>query len=311
MQEHLISVVIVQYEPIWDKLRRTLDSVLAQKDCNFDIFIADDGSRENLFPKIKRYMKEKNFETYQLIENKKNQGTVKNIISGLKMSDAKYVRVIAPGDYLYSEYTLCHLVEFMQEKNAKEVFGKMAGYTEYPNGMISSVNYPLNPRAYLNPNKQQKKYLLAYGDNISGAAYSWEREYYLQCLLKIDDHVKFTEDCVNVFTVLDGFDIYYMDEYVTWYELGTGISTGGESKWDKIIRHDWENFYQLLLDENKNDIDVKRAQLLNKIGAKNDLCGKIITNMLFFDRFIYRKYNSIKNKQHEEKINTKMLDLIY
>lgn len=315
MRGSKISVIIIQYEPIWEKLKHTIDSVLMQKGCEFDIIFADDGSKENLFSKTIDYMDANKFSEYTLVNNEKNQGTVKNVISGLECSDAKYVRVIAPGDYLYNEYTLRNIVAYMDEHNAKEVFGKLAGYTTYPEGDLCRIDFPINPRAYLKNDaysrKKQIKYLLAYGDNISGACYSWNREYYLQCLLRIKEYVKFTEDCVNILTLLDGVAIYHMDEYVTWYEMGTGISTSGESKWDKIIRNDWKQFFTYLINTYGKTVNIRRAILLNKVGEKKGLYGNIITNLLFLDRFVYRKYNSLTNQKQEEKIDDEFLRRIY
>ena len=39
-----VSVVVVTYNSIWDKLRQTLESILTQDDIRMQIIVADDGS---------------------------------------------------------------------------------------------------------------------------------------------------------------------------------------------------------------------------------------------------------------------------
>lgn len=79
-----ISVVVIQYNPIWEKLMYTLQSILQQTEIRYEIVIADDGSRDKYFDKTIDFFKEKKFCDYQIVDNTKNQGTVKNVLSGLK-----------------------------------------------------------------------------------------------------------------------------------------------------------------------------------------------------------------------------------
>ena len=44
-----ISVIIVTYNPKWEKLRTTILSILFQKNINIEIIVSDDGSKNNLF----------------------------------------------------------------------------------------------------------------------------------------------------------------------------------------------------------------------------------------------------------------------
>ena len=208
MNQYICSVIIAQYNPVWDKVKRTLNSVLNQKECNYEIIIADDGSKYPCFEKTEKYFQERGFQNYQIVRNEVNGGTVKNIISGIRVATGKYVRVIAPGDMLYSDDTLNKIVNFMEERRAKEMFGKMAMF-EQSNAEINIINkqVPFDFRPYLSKNINSiKRHLLILGDNISGASYTWDREYYLECLMRIFDKVVYLEDCTSAYTIFDGHE---------------------------------------------------------------------------------------------------------
>ena len=85
--------------------------------------------------------------SYAFVKSKENGGTVNNVIQGLERARGKYVRVIAPGDCLYAEDTLCHICNFMRKNNAKETFGKIAGYSEERNYAVN-VQIPLDTSIY-------------------------------------------------------------------------------------------------------------------------------------------------------------------
>lgn len=307
MKQYECSVVVVQYNSSWEKVKRTLNSIINQRECHYEIIVADDGSKSTGFDKIREFFKQNDFLNYQLIDNKENMGTVKNVISGIKVATGKYVRVIAPGDMLYSNVTLRKIVDFMNENQAKEMFGKMAFFNE-EDGKIEFISQqaPCNFRPYRSKDlKSIKKHLLVLGDNISGASYTWERNYYLECLMRIEGKVTYLEDCVNAYTIYDGHEIYFMDEFVTWYEYGTGISTSKSNKWTRIIEKDWILFLERMLERYPGDSYIRKARLYYKISYKGTLLSKIIKNLLFFNRFIYSRFrakflNEIKNEVVEK-----------
>ena len=100
------SVLMLTYNSSWDKTRQTLYSVLVQKDVSFEIIIADDGSDENNFEKIREYLAAWDFTTYYLVANEQNQGIVRNFNSGLVLCKGEYIKPLSPGDFLYDENTL-------------------------------------------------------------------------------------------------------------------------------------------------------------------------------------------------------------
>lgn len=303
-----MSVIIIQYNPQWEKIKRTIKSIAMQKDCDFEVIISDDGSKEDLFMESKKLLNALGMVSYAFVKSKENGGTVNNVIQGLERARGKYVRVIAPGDCLYAEDTLCHICNFMRKNNAKETFGKIAGYSEERNYAVN-VQIPLDTSIY-NDKKDVDvilKHLLEYSDNISGASYSWEREYYLECLKKIQNKVRFLEDCANVFTILDGYEIHYMDEYVTLYEMGTGISTNGDNMWLGRLKEDWLNFYEVVEREYPRCKNVHRAKRIMKMQKKKSLFWRIIKTCLYLDVYLYYKR---KREKEEQVISCNMLKII-
>lgn len=301
MEQYECSVVIVQYNPVWEKVKRTLNSVINQKKCNFEIIVADDGSENTHFDKVIAYLEENDFHRYQLVDNKKNAGTVRNVISGIKVATGKYVRVIAPGDMLYSDNTLSKIVNFMDDHKAKEAFGKMAFYEQKDKEIdIIPLQIPFDFSPYIRKHhKKIKKHLLLLGDNISGASYTWEREYYLECLMRISERVVYLEDCVNAYTVYDGYDICFMDEFVTWYEYGTGISTSKNKKWTAILIKDWISFLKEMGQRYQNDSYVRKASLYYWMSGQGVIYNKFIKNILFLERYLYSKFKAKVIKDEE------------
>ena len=314
MEQCECSVVVVQYNSMWDKVKRTLNSIINQKDCNFEIVIADDGSKDTLFDEIEKYFKEKQFLKYQFVENMQNVGTVKNIISGIEVATGKYVRVIAPGDMLYSDTTLRRIVEFMNQNNAKEVFGRMA-FFEYKDDRIDVL--PLQVPFDVGPYQRHdirniKKHLLVLGDNISGASYTWDREYYLECLMRISGQVVYLEDCVNAYTVYDKHEIYFIDEFVTWYEHGTGISTSKNKKWTTLLIKDWLSFLKEMDRRYPNDTYKKKAYLYYHMSERGVIFNKIIKNLLFLTRYLYNCFMSKRVEYTvQEQIDKKNIEKYY
>ena len=289
------SVLVLQYNPIYELIEKTIISILEQKNIELEIVIADDGSKINYFEKIKLIFQEYGFENYILVENEKNQGTVKNIISGLKNCKGKYIKCISPGDYLYNPNVLSAVYEKMEDVKATLLFGDMAFYN-YSNDevQILSEKRPYYSEIYRTDDYlTMRKHLLIYQDNISGASAFIKRDIFSEMMNMIEDSVVFQEDVA--FSMLTFMDekIIYLQDYVVWYEYGGGISTSSENKWTKILQRDTLNYYYLLDKLYKNQRYVKRAILFQQLEMKKGIAWKIIKTILYPDRFIFRKRNVV------------------
>ena len=229
-----ISVVVIQYEPDLEAMLRTLESIVVQEGIDFDVVIADDGSKTDYFPEIKNYMEKRNFKNYSLVKNETNRGTVENSILGIENAKGRYVHVTSPGDLMYSKDMLFKIASFMELNHAHCSFGRAVSYNYCEEKLnIIDRQRPVFLQPYRKHQiRRMKRHLLIYRDLLCGATYSWDRAYYLHCLKRIRHAVKYCEDLSSIYPVLDNKGIYFMDEYVIYYEYGNGVSTGGGRRLD-------------------------------------------------------------------------------
>ena len=52
-----VTVAVISYNPVWEKLRNTLKSVVWQKKVDFEIIVADDGSEKDCFDFVEQFFK--------------------------------------------------------------------------------------------------------------------------------------------------------------------------------------------------------------------------------------------------------------
>ena len=91
-EEIKVSILLLTYNSDWERVRLTLQGIMKQDYRNYEILVADDGSKDNLKEKFIAYFAEQGFDRYQLILNEENHGTVKNILSGLEKASGYYVK---------------------------------------------------------------------------------------------------------------------------------------------------------------------------------------------------------------------------
>ena len=249
-----ISVIVATYNPNFEKLVQTLKSILVQEKCNYEIIIADDGSKNFDELKICNWMKQNEVSNYEIVKNEKNVGTVKNVYSGLLKAKGKYVKLISPGDFLYDKNTLKNIYDYMESNKYKVIFGRTVYYRN-DNNKVKLINKsnPLNLKAYINKNnKEIKKNYLLYNDYILGAALVWETTLFTQYISKMIEKVIYCEDISVLLLVSDDIEIGFWNNYIIWYESNTGISTSGNDAWKKKLRQDNENGFKMIADEHKN-----------------------------------------------------------
>lgn len=276
-----ISVLVVTYNPNWIKLENTLYSIIIQKNIKFEVIISDDGSVDNHFDKIRDYFVKNKFDSFTLIENEKNQGTVKNLISGLKVATGEYVKPISPGDYLYDEFTLSKFWKEIQNEKKEVYFGKAIYYeNEKNNSIFYEGENPRDLNVYrtINQKKIKKNYLVR-RDYILGANFIIKKSILALYLDKISHCVKYAEDCSVIYMIAEGLYPILVDENIIWYEYGTGISTSKQAKWSKILYEENKNvFFELL-----------NKKLINKMQFKM-WYSKSLVERLFFRFLLYPSY---------------------
>lgn len=285
-----VSIIVVTYNPIWEKLKITLAAILLQKDVDIEIIISDDGSIDNMFKKIKQLFMEKNFLNYKLLPSSENQGTVKNFLKGLKIAQGKYIKGISPGDLFYDELTLKKWLSFMKQKQALVSFGEYIPYKFINNKLkpLKILHHPIYMKPYLDNKYNIKQEQLMYvflGDNAVGATFMSEKVITEKYLDYICNNVKFAEDNIFKSMIADGILIDYYPQNVIWYEYGTGVSTSQNLFWHKAILKDRVNFskliYNQLLKKSNKNIILKKYMKLIHYGINSNNRNKIY-------RFIFK-----------------------
>lgn len=242
------TVVVVTYNSDSHKLYSTLLSIIKQKNISIQIVVSDDGSSNFEKESLEKWFEKNSVRDYKIVISEINTGTVKNVIRGVKAADAEIVKLISPGDLLYDDYILYKMINFMKKENFKLAFGKGAYYSRENNNIkLCNLSNPndLEPYKTRNKSKIQKNYLL-YRDYVLGALFTTDRMLLINYLYKIDGLVKYAEDCSVIMMIADGIEIGFLDEFLIWYEYGSGISTNGSKVWAERIGNDNFNCFKLL-----------------------------------------------------------------
>lgn len=263
----IFSVLVIIYNCQLEKLLLTLQSIVEQTFKNVEIILADDGSKNNYFTEIKNFFKQRKFTEYKLISNKTNVGTVKNLISGLSHVSGRYVKFLSAGDALYSPHTIENTFNFMEQTQANGCFGLLQGYSKEITGKIKKINFnhPFDLEAYRKKDwKRIERNLILYSDNVCGAAICYKTEYAEEYMQKIVRDVVYEEDIFQVLATVEGKGLYFFDQYMIWYEVGTGVSTSTNSVFQEMLRQDVERFYRRLYEKYPEHKYIKKRHNLMK-----------------------------------------------
>ena len=243
-----VSIIIATYNPDFDKLLTSIKAAINQKKISFEIIITDDGSKEDHFQTVKKFFDNIGFKNYQLIKNKTNVGTVKNILNAVLVAKGEYVFLNSPGDYIFDENAMADFYYFAKEKKADICFGDYIPYHRQ-NGENIFVDFvgPKNVEIY---NRGIKDYSLCFliGCGILGASYFRSKAFLIEALEFVFNYAKYTEDTTTTaYALLNNVEVLYYSRKIAWYEFGSGISTQGSGKWDQIIRKELIDTYSALL----------------------------------------------------------------
>lgn len=312
MKKYDVSIICCTYNSDINKLAITLNSLLNQDGCSFEVIIADDGSVDNHKDFICNYFKRFNFQDYKLCLNKDNKGTVKNIFKAIKLADGKYIKPISPGDCLYCETTLKNLIAFANQNAADIVFADAVYYTYNSTGInILQKRAPVFNNIYTNDNlydfEKIVKYQIYYRDFILGASLLYETKLLYKYLDIIKNVVIYTEDVVVQLFALNKHQIYYFNEFIIWYEADSGISTNPNKKFENKIKIDIYNFYKLMKVIN-DDWYVKYAYCDTYFDLPNINIFLKLIYKVFNACLIDKKIFKYKRKQVEKFLNNNNLN---
>ena len=287
-----VTVIVGTYNSDYTKLFQTLYSILLQKDIAFEIIVSDDGSREFDERAIEKFFAKFNFQEYYLIANKENQGTVCNCYGAAKKAKGKYIKFISPGDYIYEPTTLKKAVDFLHAGSHKICFGRTVYYRKAEETSddyeLSNQMAPHNLTPYIMGDYEKiKESYLFHRDYALGAAFVCQRELLIKYLTKISGRVKYAEDCSYIMMIADDVKVVFWDDFIVWYEFGTGISTSGCQKWLEKIWADNMAAFSLIKEEHPELTDICNYHIKNK-------------NLRYFFTKIKIKLNKYKHRLSQQ-----------
>ncbi|MBP5582017.1 MAG: glycosyltransferase [Ruminococcus sp.] len=307
-----VSVVVLTYNAVWEKLRRTLDSIVVQRGLEFEIIVADDGSSVRSDDRITVFFAEKGFTAYKLVNAKENCGTVKNLFNGVSKAEGEYIKPIAAGDFIYGPDSLCGWFKAMKANNAKISFGDAVYYQEADSDLkiVREVNSPMQ-LSYYDGNCSRRKFFVNYllaNDTVLGAALMTEHNVMKHYLGEIKGKVKFAEDYMVRLAVFDGVKIYHYPENVIWYEYGTGVSAGTNDKWKNMLLADFRATNAILAARTKYPDYC--AALFSKVMRLKGKAQKLAKGVCFPDYQLARKKNQKAPAHTPENAVIKLLQMI-
>lgn len=289
-----ITVLVCSYNPRISALFFTLDSIIHQKNINFEIVITDDGSKNSLALEIEDYFTNNNFSNWKMVCNKINKGTVHNLYSGLLASSGKYIKIISPGDALYGDNTLRKWLDFTISSNYSWTFSDaLYYYGDITNMTIVSVDaHPNNIRPYVKKDKKSCIWNYVVWDDIAtGATMLCKKDIQIFYTKKLLDKVIYAEDNMWRLMMFDGIVGGYYPNNTMFYEYGTGISTRGSTIWDRRILDDWNAATKIMLD--KKEFTNLQKKIIKAWKLK---VGGILQRVRV-DGYISRKINKYKRRK--------------
>lgn len=296
-----VSIIVLLYNADRVKLERTIQSVINQQGINFEVVLSDDGSQNNPDDMVASVMDKYQYTNYKFNRNEKNVGTVKNILSALELADGKYIYLTSPGDMIFDENTMKDFFDFAERNQSMVCFGDHISYY-IRNSLVQTLDglaHPAAPSVFEYPHSffESKVYALL-GSNILGPAFFRKKEYATRYFSLASQSSKYIEDNTSiVFSLAENIPIHHYNRHICWYEEGTGISTGGNGEWQKLLEKDFVNTYAYAKKLYPRDRVIEAMYFL-RFGkhAKNgrySMIRMLIKHPRVF--YIYRKLRKVPN----------------
>ena len=307
-EEYTFTVQIVTYNPRWDKLKFTLDSILLQSFKDYELMIVDDGSKDCLERLIKEYVNKHSIINFRHVRNKHNQGTVRNIISGLEIAKGKYIRCLGAGDAFASTESLQMIYDYLEENKFDACWGLVQPFIYDNEGKRHSVYRvkPFDIDAYRTYNLRRiMENMIVYSDQAHGASITMKREKWLNYLNIIADKVKYAEDLAQILIALDEEPIHLLDEVIIYYEEGDGISTANNRIWLKRLQDDVNHLYEYAKSCYPENLYIRKRMHVNRFQNVNNLYLRTVLRFFINPGMIFYLGRALKQrimKKHVKEI---------
>ena len=292
-QEIQVSVILLTYEPKWEKLERTARSILRQTGIETEIVVGDDGSKNDLFPRLEALLRSGGAR-YTLHKCPRNVGTLRNALEALYRAKGEYVYLISPGDLLFDSRTLADFYQFAKGQDAPLLFGRAVYYNADETGVTvyrGKNLMPSRPDLYTPGGwKLARKVSFFLDSHILGAAFLRKREAAIRYMEQVKPCSRYVEDATSTACALmDGQEVRFFDRNVVWYEYGTGLSAP-DSKWGKIVAGEITECFGMLKQAFPKD-PVLDAAVFKRSGPSRKrqlirmlLCHPVLLGVMLYTR---------------------------
>lgn len=291
------SIILLLYNPPLENVLLTLQSITKQAFDNYEIIIADDGSKVDLSREISHYFLKSGFSNFSFTAPKENVGTVRNILDGLEIARGKYVKAIGAGDLLFEEKTLERVYNFLEQNSYSGCFGLMQGY-KIQGQTVEAVPFraPQDIQPYLKQRQKQiLRNILVFGDWVSGASMFFEKEYLLQYLNNIAGTVLYCEDLLVAEMAARGETVPLFDETLIWYEVGDGISTDlSNTGFRKKLQDDHDQLWKYMETKYMDHPLLKRGTKW-RMNGRASLAGKFL-RILIEPGYLFFRLSQFRQK---------------
>lgn len=246
-----VSVIIATYNSDLIKIKRTIQSVVTQQGCSFEIIVTDDGSKEFPSKEIEEVLSNSGIK-YLILKNEVNVGTVKNLYSALSRAKGKYVYGVSPGDMIYDQFVLRDFYEYCENNDIDICFGNALYYTykdEKP--VLMEFSKPEKPAMY---KKNRCRLAMLTSNYICGVAFFRKREVFIEKLREVMPYCRLVEDySTTLLSLASGIDVVYYDRNIAFYEYGAGVSTNWDNPLSKIVPEDCHRILYYLTSKYSNN----------------------------------------------------------
>ncbi len=224
-------------------MKFSLDAVLMQQGIDYEIVVADDGSKDSLFTETVTYLLEHGARDFTYVLHEINKGTSHNMCDGVAAAEGLYIKGLGAGDGLVGPHTLKRWRDHLRYSNRK---WSIADYRCFiPGGeklqFTSQIAHPQLMDCYLQRMDEQCRYnYVILNDIACGASTMLETKFMLDYLEKVRQLSKLAEDHIYRLMMLDGYVADYFPEDCVLYEWGEGMSTQQHSPYAKQLQQDWK-----------------------------------------------------------------------
>lgn len=300
-KEYELSVLILTYEQSEEKTLMTVASAMGQRGVDLQIVLSDDGSLKPCLHICKEFMEKAGFKDYKILYHAQNEGTVANLNDALEVADGDFIKSLGPGDCFSSENIARLWLNDTKKKNRQLSFCDAIYYNELQGKYecVVEVAHPQRPHVYEEKGNASKKHYLLYNDIFSGIAVMGKRGLMCKYIKLIKDTVKYAEDNMFRFMMLDGVKCSYFENSAIYYEWG-GISTKENSEFNKAIKEDWNASTKLICKYCKNNcLENEIKNYLLPDGERKSFRAKVYNEIAKIDVHFYYKKIGVQKRLTE------------